>query len=274
MQLIKKIRDDLYQIRAVTEKDLKLSTRFKLPIILSFITPILNLVLPLIVLGQIFMFSENNFGQWNSQNFALYIMTSYQISIMARVRTIFPSRFRIEKVWKTLHAIIIAPFNRRNLLFGMFFSYMIMNSFTFTLFFIISLFIKPISIITVLFLFIFYFFIALIFSGVGLFLGALAISKPALTPIVSLGISILYMFSCLNYPFDFFPPRFQAIVLFDPFFYLFDFIRAIWLDDNIFLSIVTHPFHVFLIVGGAIIVPIVGLWIFNFIYNKYGVVGY
>ena len=273
MQIIKKIKDDLYQILAVTEKDLKLSTRFKLPIIMSFITPILNLLLPLIVLGQIFTFSES-FGPWDSQNFALYIMTSYQISIMARVRNIFPSRFRVEKVWKTLHAIIIAPFNRRNLLFGMFISYMIMNAFNFTLFFIISLFIKPISIISVLFLFIFYFFIALVFSGVGLFLGALAISKPSLTPIVNLGISILYIFSCLSYPFDFFPPHFQAIVLLDPFFYLFDFIRTIWLDDNIFLSIVTHPFHVFLIVGGAIIVPLVGLWIFNIIYNKYGVVGY
>ena len=269
MQIIKKIKDDLYQISAVIEKDLKLSIRFKLPLIMTFIMPILNLILPLIILGQIFTFSENNFGPWNDQNFALYIMTSYQISIMARVRNIFPSRFRVEKVWKTLHAIIIAPFNRRNLLFGMFIGYMIMNALIFTFFFIISFFIKPISIISVLFLFIFYFFIALIFSGVGLFLGALAISKPSLTPIVTLGISILYIFSCLNYPFDFFPPHFQAIVLLDPFFYLFDFIRAIWLDDNIFLSIVTRPFHVFLIVGGAIIVPIVGLWIFNIIYNKY-----
>ncbi len=119
MQIIKKIKDDLYQIFAVTEKDLKLSTRFKLPIIMSFITPILNLLLPLIILGQIFTFSDN-FGLWDSQNFALYIMTSYQISIMTKVRNIFPSRFYIEKVWKTLHATIIAPFNRRNLLLGMF----------------------------------------------------------------------------------------------------------------------------------------------------------
>lgn len=273
MQIFKKIKDDLYQIFAVTEKDLKLSTRFKLPIIMSFITPVLNLILPLIILGQIFTFSEN-FGPWDSQNFALYVMTAYQINIMAGVRGIFPSRFHIEKVWKTLHATIIAPFNRRNLLFGMFFSYMILNAFIFTSFFIISFFIKPISIISVLFLFIFYFFIALVFSGVGLFLGALAISKPSLTPIVNLGISILYIFSCLSYPFDFFPPHFQSLVLLDPFFYLFDFIRIIWLDDNIFLSIVTHPFHVLLIVGGAIILPLVGLWIFNFIYNKYGIVGY
>lgn len=273
MQIIKKIKDDLNQIFAVIEKDLKLSTRFKLPIIMRFITPILNLILPLIILGQIFTFSEN-FGPWNSQNFALYVMTSYQINIMASVRNIFPSRFGTEKVWKTLYAIMIAPFNRRNLLFGMFFTYMIMNSIYFTIFFVISLFIMPISFITVLSLFIFYFFIALIFSGVGLFLGALAISKPSLTPIVTLGISISFIFSCLGYPFDFFPPHFQALVILDPFFYLFDFIRTIWLDDNIFLSIVTHPLHVFLIVGGAIILPLVGLWIFNIIYNKYGVVGY
>ncbi len=272
MKIINRIKDELYQIRAVIEKELKLTTRYKLPVVLRFLVPILNLILPLIVLGQIFTFSET--GDWDSQNFMLYVMTTYQISIMARIRNVYPGRFGAEKVWKTLHAIMIAPFNRRNLLFGMFFSYMIMNAIPFTIFFVISLFISPLSFISILFLFLFYFFIALIFSGVGLLLGALAISKPSVTPIVSLGITILFMFSCLNYPFDFFPPRFQSLAVINPLYYIFDFIRVIWSNNNVFLLIVTNPLHVSIIVGGAICVPIVGLWIFNIIYNKYGVVGY
>lgn len=273
MNYVKTIKDNLSQIFAVVEKDLKLYTRFKLPVLMNFITPILGLVLPLVIMGQIFTFNED-FGPWNSQNFMVYILTAYQIGLMTGINNRFPSQFATEKVWKTLYAIIIAPFNRRNLLFGIFFTHMIINTVSFSIFFILSLIILPLSILSIISLFIFYFFIALIFSGIGLFLGALAISKPSLTPLVRLGIRIIYLFSCLGYPFEFFPEHFQALAILDPFYYLFDFIRVIWIYDNIFLSIITHPFHVFLIVGGAVIFPLVGLWIFNFIFNKYGIIGY
>ncbi len=273
MNYVKTIKDNLSQIFAVVEKDLKLHTRFKLPVLISFIIPILNLVLPLIIMGQIFTFKED-FGPWNSQNFTVYVLTAYQIGLITGINNRFPNQFATEKVWKTLYAIIIAPFNRRNLLFGIFFTYLIINAVPLAIFFILSLMILPISIISVLSLLIFYFLIALIFSGIGLFLGALAISKPSLTPIVRIGLRILFLFSCIGYPFEFFPENFQALVIWDPFYYLFDFIRVIWISDDIFFSIVTHPLHVFLIVGGAIIVPLVCLWIFNFIFNKYGIIGY
>ena len=273
MNYFKAIKDNLSQIFAVVEKDLKLHTRFKLPVLLNIISPILSLVLPLVIMGQIFTFNEN-FGPWTPQNFIVYVLTAYQIRLITRINSRFPSQFATEKVWKTLYAIIIAPFNRINLLFGIFFTYLIINAVPFTIFFILSLIILPISILSIISLFIFYFFIALIFSGVGLFLGALAISKPSLTPLVNLGISIIFLFSCLGFPFEFFPETFQAFVVLDPFYYLFDFIRVIWINDDIFLSIVTHPLHVFLIVGGAIVVPLVGLWIFNVIFNKYGIIGY
>jgi len=273
MNYFKAIKDNLSQIFAVVEKDLKLYVRFKLPVLMSFIMPILNLVLPLIIMGQIFTFNED-FGPWNSQNFAIYVLTAYQIGLMTQIYNRFPSKFATEKIWKTLYAIIIAPFNRRNLLFGIFFTHMIINAVPFTIFLIISLIILHISILSIISLIIFYFLIALIFSGIGLFLGALAISKPSLTPLIRLGLRVIFLFSCLGMPFEFFPEYFQAFVIFDPFYYLFDFIRAIWIYDDIFLSIVTHPFHVFLIVGGAVILPLVGLWIFNFIFNKYGIIGY
>ncbi len=273
MDISKNIKDNLAQIFAVVEKDLALSTRFKLPLIMSFFNPVLNLILPLLVFGQIFSLKES-FGAWDSQNFALYLLMANQFFIIVGIRNKFPNQFSVEKVWKTLYAIIIAPFNRRNLFFGIFFGYAIMGALPFTFFFILSLFIKPITIISVLSLFIFYFFISLIFSGIGLFLGALAISKPSITPLVRFALSILWLFSCLTYPIEFFPKNFEALARLNPFFYIFDFGRAIWIDDNISLSIVTYPFHVFLIVGGAVVLPIVGLWIFNLIFDKYGIVGY
>jgi len=273
MNYFKAIKDNLSQIFAVVEKDLKLYTRFKFPVIMNIISPILGMVLPLVIMGQIFTFNED-FGPWNSQNFMVYVLTAYQIRLIIRVSSRFPSQFGTEKVWKTLYAIMIAPFKRINLLFGIFFSYLIIQAVPFTIFFILSLIILPISIPSIISLFIFYFFIALIFSGVGLFLGALAISKPSLLPVVNFGISIMFLFSCIGYPFDFFPENFQALVIWDPFYYLFDFIRVVWISDDIFFSIVTHPLHIFLIVGGAIIVPLVGLWIFNYIFNKYGIIGY
>ncbi len=269
----KKIIDALSQIFAVVEKDLKLKTRFKLPVILGFITPFLGLFLPLVILGQIFTLNEA-FGPWNSQNYAVYIFTAYQINLIVNIRNQFPGTFAAEKIWKTLHAIIIAPFKRINLLFGIFITYFVLNTFPLIVFFIIAYIILPISILTILSIIFVYFCLALSFSGIGLFLGALAISKPAIKPIIDLGITLAFIFSCISYPFEFFPEFFQNIANLNPLFYIIDFIRKLWLSDNIIFSLINYPIHVLIILGGAVITPLVGLKVFNIIFRKYGIVGY
>jgi len=52
------IKNNLYQIKALTEKNVKLNLRFKFKVIISFITPVITILMPLIVLGQFLSYSD------------------------------------------------------------------------------------------------------------------------------------------------------------------------------------------------------------------------
>ena len=175
---------------------------------------------------------------------------------------------------KTLPGIIIAPFNRINLLFGIFFSHLIVISIPFTTFIIISYFYYPISIITILSVLILYFLLALFFSGIGLVIGVFAISKESIVVILNLFFSIAIWFSCLSMPFEFFPGFFQNIVVYNPLFYNFAIIRYVWIEDNIVYSLFNHGFNFFVLISSGIVLIILGIFFFDYIYKKYGIAGY
>ena len=58
--------------------------------------PILGLVVPIIVMGQIFTLAEA-FGPWNSLNFIIFMLSTYQIALLNRMTNIFSSNFLREK---------------------------------------------------------------------------------------------------------------------------------------------------------------------------------
>ena len=70
------------------------------------------------------------------------------------------------------------------------------------------------------------------------------------------------------------PLIFQDIINLNPVYYVFFLLRVVWVEDNIFLSIASYPFHLFILIIGAGIIPFIGVIIFNKIYRKYGIVGY
>ncbi|MFX1391978.1 MAG: ABC transporter permease [Promethearchaeota archaeon] len=273
MKLADIIKNNFSQIIALTEKDLKVSTRLKIPLLLSFISPVLGIIMPLIIMGKIFSFNEE-LGPWNAGNFLVYQFTATNISLLLQLTRVFSGRFKEEKYWETLAALIIAPFHRVNLLLGIFISHIIITSIPFTIFFILCYIFYPISIITVIFVLFTYFLIALIFSGIGLMLGIFAISRENTLGILSFIISLFFMFSCIAYPFEVFPEFVQNFVIFNPFFHVFLFLRMLWIDDNVMLTLSLYPIQFLFIVGFATIGPIIGIIIFNKIYNKYGIVGY
>jgi len=269
------IKDNLYQISALIEKNIKLKLRFKFPIIINFVTPIIGIIMPLIVLGQLFQFSERySFGPWTAENFLVFQFIAYNIMLLRTVIMEFSGQFRIEKFWKTLPALMIAPFNRFNLLLGIFFSHLIMISIPFSIFFIVCVIYYPISILTGLFVVLNYFLIALIFSGIGLIIGVFAVSNENIWKALSFATTLIFWASCLSYPFEIYPSIIQQVINLNPLYYVFDFLRLTWIQNNFFLTLNLYGTHFIVLIITAIILPIFGVYTFNYILKKYGIVGY
>lgn len=273
MSKLKFIKENISQIFALTEKNIKLALRYKLGLILGYINQIIAIFMPLIIMQNIFVF-RINIGFWTSSNFILYQFIAHNISHVSGITGRFPGQFRAEKFWKTLPALIVGPFNRFNLLFGIFFSHMVMIAIPFSIFFIWGIIIEPISIPTILFILALYFLIALIFSGVGLILGIFAISNENVWQLLSFSLMFVFWFSCISYPFELFPKFIQDIINLNPLYYIFDFLRITWIHDNVFMTINSYSFHFITLIVTSIILPFIGVFLFNLVYKKYGITGY
>ncbi len=271
--MISKIKDTLNQIFAIVEKNIKLSLRVKTSFILRFLSPILAIIMPLIIMGQLFTF-RNDFGPWNETNFAIFQLVMYQLHVMFGVMYAFSGNLRTEKYWYTLQALIIAPFKRINLLIGAFISHFIISLPGFMTFFIFCYIFYPISIITIITEFFIFFLFALVFGGIGLVIGIGAVSKENLVPFLNIGIAIIFMFSCISLPFEFFPPHIQNVINLNPLYYVINLARLIWFENNVIYSLTAHFFEFGILLLAAIISPVIGIKIFNYIFDKYGIVGY
>ena len=273
MSKSKNLKYNLNQIIALTEKNIKLRWRFKYTLLISFITPIVAILMPLIVMGRFFTFKQS-FGPWNAQNFVIFQFIAYNIMLLRSIISEFPLQFRNEKYWQTLPGLIIAPFNRFNLLFGTFISRLILISIPFMIFFILSLILFPISILSILFIFLIYFIIAIIFSGLGLILGIFAISNENIWNLLAFAFTVFFWFSCVSYPYEIFPEVLQVVIDINPLYYLFDFLRVLWIQDNVVFTISQYPYHFIILIISGIVSPCIGVYIYEMIYKKYGILGY
>lgn len=272
-KLCNSIRYNISRITTITEKNIKVQMRFKFNLIYSIINPFLTILITLIVLIKFFA-TGTALGQWNETNYLVFIFTAYNIELLRRVIREFPNDFRQEKYWKTLPGLMIAPFNIAHLLFAIIFSHLIIISFPFVIFFTITWFISPISSITVIFIIIIFLLIDIIFSGIGLFLGVFAISGENYWRVFDVGFQLLFYASCVTYPFEMFPEVIQPIIWLNPFFHMFDLIRNAWLYNNILLTMTSYHFQFLILIGMAIIIPLVSIYLFKRIYDKLGIVGY
>jgi len=273
MRIFDVLKDNLSQILAITEKNVKFRIRWKFNLIVSYITPLITLIMPIIIMGEFFKFNEN-YGPWTRENFLVYQFIAYNINLLRSIMTEYPSHFQREKYWETLPALIIAPFNRFNLLFGIFFAHSITIFIPFTIFFILCYIYYPVSIFTALFVIFLFFCVSLSFSGIGLIIGIFAISKEKYLGVIDFSIVIFFWFACISFPFEIFPPTLQSLISLNPLYYIFDIIRLAWIEDDAIYTIISHPFSFFLLITCAITIPCVGVVIFNKIYRKYGIVGY
>ena len=267
------IKLQFIQIFAITEKNLKLRLRFKYQIIISFIRPIISILMPLIILGQFFELNAE-FGSWNENTYLVFQFIAYQIFLIKNLVNEFPTQIVREKYWKTIQSLIIAPLNRYNLLLGIFLPHMILISIPMVVFFIICYIVYPISLLTVLSVILIFFLIALIFSAIGLFLGVFAITNENIWKILGFILNFIILLSCITYPYEIFPSFIQQIINLNPLYYLFDLLRFVWIEDHLLISILTHPIDIMILFTLAIALPLISVYIFNTVYQKYGIVGY
>lgn len=261
------------RIFTIAEKNVKIQLRFKFNLIYSVLSPFLPIIMSFFVLLRFFIV-DITFGQWDDTNYLVFLYTAFNIELLRRIIQNFPDDFRQEKYWKTLPALMIAPFNKLHLLFGIFFSHLIIIAIPFVVFFVLTYLIAPISLISIIFIVFIFLLIDLIFSGIGLFLAVFAISEENYWRIFSIGLQLVFYASCVIYPFEVFPPEIQSIIRLNPFYYIFDILRITWLENNILFTITSNPFQFILLIGTAIIVPLIAIYVFNKVYNKFGIVGY
>lgn len=224
-------------------------------------------------MGRFFEFNVE-FGSWNETNFLIYQFIAYQVVLLQKIIGEFPAQIRVEKFWNTVPILIIAPISRIYLLFGIFFSQLFLISIPFIIVFIIAYNYYPISLFTILFIIGLFLMVALIFSGVGMVLSVFAISNENIWTILNFGISIAFIVSCLTYPFNIFPDVIKTIINLNPLYYLFEVLRYSWIENDIFLTVITYPFHIIILILSAIVLPTIGVVIFNYIFKKFGIVGY
>jgi len=267
------IKNNISQILALMEKNLKVRLRYKITIFYAFISPLINIIMPLIIMNKFFEFNAE-FGPWNAQNFLIYQLLAYNIILLQGILSEFPSELMREKYWQTLSALLIAPFNRFNLLLAIFLSRMVLISGPFIIFLVWCYIYYPVSFLTILFALSIFLLIALIFSGMGLLLGVFAISRESLWISLSFLVHLVFWTSCLSFPFQIFPSFLQIFINLNPFYYIFDFLRLAWIEDNVLFTISSHPLNFIILVISGISLPFIGVYSFNKVYRKWGIVGY
>jgi ABC-type polysaccharide/polyol phosphate export permease len=119
-----------------------------------------------------------------------------------------------------------------------------------------------------------FFGVGIVFSGIGLLLGVFAISNENFLYVFDFVTRVIFWFSCVSYPFQLFPTAVQNIINLNPIYYLIDIIRLTWIENDLILTVISHPVHVIAFLASFIIFPIICVYIFNFIYKKIGITGY
>ncbi len=267
------MRYNFSRILTIAEKNVRIQLRFKFSLFYSIIFPLLPIIMASLILVRLFT-AGVTLGQLDDTKYLIFIFTAFNIELLRRIAHEFPYDFRQEKFWKTLPALMIAPFNKMHLLLGIFLSHLIIIAIPFVVFILLTYFISPISPITLIFIIFIFLIIYLIFCGIGLFFGVFAISKENYWRFFTICFQLLFYISCIIYPIEVFPENFHLIIQLNPFYYIFDILRITWLENNVLLTITNHPFQFIILIVTATIVPMISLYVFKRIYDKFGIVGY
>jgi ABC-type polysaccharide/polyol phosphate export permease len=270
---IDKLQRIIRKTLALAEKQIYMQFRFKYRTMLNYFAPVITILMPIIILGRFFQ-NNVNFGPWTSQNYMIFIFIGYNILLLRGMINYIPLHLQQEQYWKTLPALIIAPFNRYYLLFGYFISEVSLLSLPFLAFLTILFIFYPISFLTLIIVILLFIGIAIVFAAIGLVLGVITVANENISSILTFLIGFIFWASCITYPFQLFPSIIQDLISLNPIYYLINFLRLTWLDNNIYYTVINHPGHFTIVISSIVIAPILAVIMFNLIYKKLGTSGY
>ncbi|MFX0138120.1 MAG: ABC transporter permease [Candidatus Hodarchaeota archaeon] len=287
---------------AVTEKELKLKLRFPLSFFAYiFVKPFYSLIPFLILYTGLFalqgpdltsiliFFSELKFNDplvqyqlynflksafsssLNQTNYLSWLIVGNLIFVFSKNGfDAFIEKFIFEKYWNTIQGTLLAPINRYLMLIGYILITLIESMIFFIMMIIISAFLFPISIFQIISIFLIACLMIVASGGIGLIKGSINLSTESYRVFFELGQFLILFLSCYTIPFEYFPEFLQGIIIINPFYH------GVNLARNIFYGVYTPDIFLSLlfIIIFAIITAIIGVYLFNKIWKKFGIHGY
>ncbi len=265
-----------YQIVPLIIKDMKLKFRYKAKFLFAILVPFTSFIVPLLIFRTLFnTLGKKSFGIWTPENYIIFILTGIFIVALVKLLAVYGKSLLREKYWKTLPGIFLSPVNIYNLLISKLISELLIFVIPLGIIFILCFIIVKASLLTMLFVLIVYILAALFMASIGLAIGSFRMSIEGGYRVFFLIINVFLIFSCIKYPKEFFPENLQFLIVMNPFYYYWDLIRNILLfgfenvvfNSNFFL-------HFIIIISLSAIAPVLSVTFFNYVYKKYGLIGY
>ncbi len=258
---------NLKQILKLTKINLKISIKSRFNLVITYIIfPLVTFFfcfITILPLMYIFNFTIN-FGPWTAYNSYLIMFIGIIVILLQVVIVKIQVLFNNEKYMDTISSLVESPLHRVNLLLGIVFSHLILIFIPFTIFFSLVYIYYPISFITIIVFSILLLAIFVIFIALGLIVGISSFSSSSkLVKIIpTICIFMIIFLSWKSYAdFYFTPDSIQALIILNPFYYVFDFLSLVWIEDGIFDTIRRHGFSLFILVILLIIAIIVIIFI-------------
>ncbi|MHA1380665.1 MAG: ABC transporter permease [Candidatus Helarchaeota archaeon] len=294
------IKVSLVQTHAIIEKEITLKLRFPIEFfshnfivsIVSFIplfflySGFLGLKTPDFFTIYYFIYAERNpyyyillyqfvkqnvFGSLNSVNYLPWLLIGNIIYTFSKNGwDTFESKFIIEKYWSTIQGTLLAPVNRFLVLLGNIITSLIESMIYFIIIIIVCFIIYPISLFQILLLLLIASIMMIASGGIGLITGAIIISSENLSTIFKLFQFTFLFLSCFSIPFELFPAIFQDIITINPFYHGVELARSIYFGTFDLNGVMSLSY----ILVFGVITSVIGSYIFNKIWKKYGIHGY
>jgi len=270
------LKENFYQIEALVIKDLKLQSRFKFKFIFTVVAPFTTFLVPLLVFRTLFKaIGDESFGIWTPENYILFILTGIFITMLIRLLPAYGKSLLKEKYWKTLPGLFMCPMNIYNLLISKLISELVVFFLPLIIIIIMCFIIAEATLMTIIFVIIIYIVAAVFMASIGLTIGAFRMSLEGGYSVFFNITNFFLIFSCYKYPREFFPEIFNYLIVWNPFYYYWDLIRVILvfgIENVIFNSYYTT--HFVIVFTLSLIGPVLSVTFFNYVYKKYGIVGY
>ncbi len=276
LRMLSSLKIYFFQIRALVIKDLKLKSRYKVKFLFSMVFPITTFIMRLLIFRRLFEATgDESFGFWTPDNYIIFILSGIFIVILLKLFPAYGKNLLREKYWKTLPGIFLSPVNVFNLLVSKLISELFIFLIPLIVAFILCFIFSSASLFTIIFVLIIYFCASIFMASIGLAIGSFRMSIEGGYTVFSNLVGLFLIFSCWRYPREFFPDYLQFLIIWNPFYYYWDLIRVMLVlgAENIIFNPV-YLLHFIVVLSLTIIAPIMSIMFFNYIYKKYGLVGY